>query len=700
MGILDGKVALITGAGGGLGRAYALLLAREGAKVVVNDLGTSRDGGPLENEMAAAVVKEITAAGGEAVANFGNVAVEEDAAAMVAQAVDAFGSIDIVINNAGILRDKTLLKMEKSMWDAVLAVHLTGTFLVSREALKVMMKAGTGGRIINTTSFAGLKGNFGQTNYGAAKAGIAGFTRSLALEGRKFGIYTNAIAPVAKTRMTEEIALIPDEYTPEDIAPLVVWLTSDAAEGVTGRVFGAHGRHYFEYLVETTPGVERSEPWTPTLVGEHFEAITKVAQAGSAEGADEVKALIQALPEVFDSQKGARWEASIAFVIKGSGTYGLDISAGKATFIDGAPASPKGKVEFDSPETLLELAAGKLNAQKAFMSGKISTNNMEVLMKFASLFDLEAAGRIVMGDSGANDSPSDTVQSSTKTEGPNLAALNKKFKPKARFVTPEEIDAFARAVDDTNPRYLQESGSEQIGSPTFAVQPLFDALETAMMDDELDADMLHLVHGDQEMTFHGVIRPWDLLTPRSYIGAIVEKSSGWLIDVHQNLYRDGELLIEARSGLFVRRPKGADGTRSPKKKPAPSEEATQEAPTPIFEQSQVVSADQPRRYADASGDQNPIHVDKEVALSAGLPDVILHGLCTMAFAARALVEGPLEGKGEDLLSLKVRFASPVTPGTRLITKIYAGDEPGHFSFETTTEEGRPVLSMGEARRRE
>ncbi len=689
MGLLSGKVALVTGAGGGLGRAYALLLAREGARVVVNDLGTDRHGeGEAAGRPADRVVGEIVEAGGEAVANYDSVADAEGAERMVEAAWEAFGGLDVVINNAGILRDKTLVKMEDSMWDAVMAVHLTGTFLVSRAAVRRMLKAGVKGRIINTSSYAGLKGNFGQTNYGAAKAGIAGFTRSLALETRRGGITVNAIAPIAKTRMTEDIDLVPDQYGPEDIAPLVVWLVSDEAADVTGRVFGAHGAHYFEYVVETTPGVERAEAWEVSEVGARFGEITARASAGGEEGGGEARALIEALPGVFDSEKGAKWKATIAFEIGGAGTYGVKVEGGAATFVDGPPEGASGKVEFDGAQTLLDLATGKLNPQKAFMSGKISTNNMDVLMKVAQFFDLEAAGRAVMGEGG--DAVEAAPSGDDDREGPNRSALGKVFKPSARFVEPEMIVAYAEAVDDRQEGYL----NAEVAPPLFAVQPMFDSLLAAMKDEELDADLLRLVHGEQEMIFHDVLRPWDLLTPRSEIASIEEKSSGWLIDVHQRLFRDGELVVEAHSGLFVRRAGGSKGSKG--SKGAPEEPVRGEL---VAEETQVVADDQPRRYAEASGDHNPIHLDKSVAEAAGLPNVILHGLCTMAFAARAVVNGPLEGRVEDLGRIAVRFARPVLPGAELTTRVWATDEEGAFEFETVDEAGRSVLTRGEARKR-
>jgi NAD(P)-dependent dehydrogenase (short-subunit alcohol dehydrogenase family) len=243
MGLLDGKVALVTGAGGGLGRAHAHLLAREGARVVINDLGGLRDGAGSGHGMADTVVSEIQAAGGEAVADYGSVSDPEQARAMVQTAVDHFGGIDILINNAGILRDKTFKKMDDDLWDSVIEVHLRGTYLVTQAAFHRMIEQGRGGRIIMTSSTSGLLGNFGQTNYGAAKAGIAGFARCLYPEAQKYGITVNLLAPGAWSRMTED--LYPEDAreaakeasAPEKVSPAVVWLCSDEAAAITGRTF-------------------------------------------------------------------------------------------------------------------------------------------------------------------------------------------------------------------------------------------------------------------------------------------------------------------------------------------------------------------------------------------------------------------------------------------------------------------------------
>ncbi|MFT5011673.1 MAG: NAD(P)-dependent dehydrogenase (short-subunit alcohol dehydrogenase family) [Patiriisocius sp.] len=247
MGQLDGKVALVTGAGGGLGETHALLLAKEGAAVVVNDLGGTRDGAGGGAAMADQVVDKIKAMGGKAVADYGSVSNEADAEAMVQRAVNEFGKIDFLIANAGILRDKSFKNMTNDMWDIVIDVHLRGTYLTVKSAYNQMMAQGDGGSIVVTSSTSGLIGNFGQTNYGAAKAGIAGFARCLFQEGLKYGIRVNILAPAAWSRLTEDIfpqgAGMEELLSPDKVSPLVVWLGSDEAKGVTGRTFLVQGNN-------------------------------------------------------------------------------------------------------------------------------------------------------------------------------------------------------------------------------------------------------------------------------------------------------------------------------------------------------------------------------------------------------------------------------------------------------------------------
>jgi len=241
---VEGRVVVITGAGGGLGRQHALLFAERGAKVVVNDLGGSRDGSGAGSAMADSVVREITEAGGEAAANYDNVATPEGGEAVVQTAVDAFGKIDIVVNNAGILRDVSFHKMTDEQWEPVLKVHLFGTYHVTHAAWPRLREQGYG-RVIVTTSTSGLYGNFGQANYGAAKLGMVGLINTLAIEGRKYNITANAVAPIAATRMTEDI--MPSEMLaaldPAYVSPLVVHLASEECTD-TGEVVLAGGGQY------------------------------------------------------------------------------------------------------------------------------------------------------------------------------------------------------------------------------------------------------------------------------------------------------------------------------------------------------------------------------------------------------------------------------------------------------------------------
>ncbi|MFM8266438.1 MAG: SDR family oxidoreductase [Ilumatobacteraceae bacterium] len=250
--LCEGRVAIVTGAGRGIGREHALSLAAHGAKVVVNDLGGDVDGTGHDLSPAEQVVAEIRALGGEAVANGESVASWEGAERLVNAAVETFGDLHVLVNNAGILRDRFLVNMTEDEWDAVIDVHLKGTFAPSRWAAaywRERHKAGhhVSGRIINTTSVSGIYGNPGQTNYGAAKAGIAAFTTIAALELARLGVTVNAVGPVALTRMTEGLGRAPesdaerDARSPRWIAPIVTWLASDESADVTGRVFEASG---------------------------------------------------------------------------------------------------------------------------------------------------------------------------------------------------------------------------------------------------------------------------------------------------------------------------------------------------------------------------------------------------------------------------------------------------------------------------
>lgn len=271
----DDRVAVVTGAGGGLGKAYALLLASRGAKVVINDLGGTFDGSGSDTTPAQQVVDEIKAAGGDALASYDSVAEWESAQKIIKTAVDNYGRIDILVNNAGILRDKSLLKMELEDYRKIISVHLDGTFFCTKAAF-AQMKAQTYGRIVSTASAAGLYGNFGQVNYGAAKMGIAGMMNCVAQEGNRYNIKANTIVPTAGTRLT--FTVMPEDVIgkvkPEYVAPIVAWLCSENCTE-TARMFSAGGGYFSRAAIVEGPGVvfDSNKEITVEMVVEKLDQI-------------------------------------------------------------------------------------------------------------------------------------------------------------------------------------------------------------------------------------------------------------------------------------------------------------------------------------------------------------------------------------------------------------------------------------------
>jgi NAD(P)-dependent dehydrogenase (short-subunit alcohol dehydrogenase family) len=286
MGMLDGKVAVVTGAGRGIGRGEALLLAAEGARVVVNDVGGEWDGSGQDPRPASEVVEQIQSAGGEAVGHYDDISEPDGARGVIQLALDTWGQIDCVVNNAGILRDRMIFNMSVEEWDAVIKVHLRGTFLCTQAVCshwRERSKAGdqTSGRIVNTSSTSGLLGLAGQSNYGAAKAGIAGLTQIASMEMARYGVTVNAIAPGARTRMTEktfgELATPEgsfDPLDPENVAPLVAYLCSDQAAHVNGQVFGITGGLVQLYQGWTPVSqLEKDDRWAPKELADRMNEL-------------------------------------------------------------------------------------------------------------------------------------------------------------------------------------------------------------------------------------------------------------------------------------------------------------------------------------------------------------------------------------------------------------------------------------------
>lgn len=395
----DDRVAIVTGAGAGLGRLYALELAKRGAKVVVNDLGGARDGsGQGATGPADKVVEEIRTLGGEAVASYDSVATLEGGEAIVNKAVEAFGRVDILINNAGILRDKTLAKMEPAEWDAVLSVHLDGAYNVSRPAFLKMRESGYG-RIIVTTSAAGLHGNFGQTNYSSAKMALVGMMNTVKLEGEKHNIKVNAIAPIATTRLTDDIlpADLQEKLKPEFVAPLVLYLCSEQCP-VTGCIYNAGMGYYSRAAVLTGSGTvigDGKQVPTPEEVAKNIEKIVSLEGAVESQNATTalgamldaftpkqeeqapaqsmtVKSVFDRITEAFQTDKAAGVDVVFQYSISGpgGGDWNVTVKDGRCDAAEGVHPSPTTTILM-SAEDFLSLMQRKLNAMQAYTSGKL-----------------------------------------------------------------------------------------------------------------------------------------------------------------------------------------------------------------------------------------------------------------------------------------------------------------------------------------
>ncbi len=397
----SGKVAVVTGAGGGLGRAYAIELAKRGAKVVVNDIGGDRDGTGSSKTPAQKVVDEIISFGGEAVANYDNVATKEGGENIIRCAIDNFGRIDILINNAGILRDKSFAKMEDNMWHPVIDVHLHGAYYVTRPAFLKMKEQGFG-RIIFTTSAAGLYGNFGQTNYSAAKLALVGFMNTLKEEGEKYNIMVNTVAPMAASRLTQDIfpEELLDKARPEYVVPLVLYLVSDKCN-VTGRIYNAGLGTYNRVVLGTGPGIMLSkggEIPSPEEVKENFssicnlerfkvyknlteqltdllDSINKKASQNKQEDIKEFNSpddVFDAMKDSFNKDKAKGIDVTFLFNISGErgGNWVVQIKDGNLKIQKRDIENATTTLEMRDND-FLDMMNGKLSAMQAYTSGKL-----------------------------------------------------------------------------------------------------------------------------------------------------------------------------------------------------------------------------------------------------------------------------------------------------------------------------------------
>ncbi|MFW9993601.1 MAG: SDR family NAD(P)-dependent oxidoreductase [Candidatus Odinarchaeota archaeon] len=697
MGLFDGKVVCITGAGGGIGRSHALAFAREGAKVVVNDLGTAPDGSGSTVSMADKVVAEIIALGGEAIASYDSVATIDGGENIIQTALDNYGKIDILINNAGILRDKTVIKMEEENWDIVLAVHLKGTFSCTRAAARVMKEQGTGGRIINTSSLAGLMGNFGQSNYGAAKAGIYGFTRVTALELERYGITVNCIVPMARTRLTAGIDAIPEEMTPEQVSPMVLFLASEKARGMTGHIIGIHGQHLFEYQMKMTPGVEKSgtDLWTVDEIAGKFGEITEMAVTGEKEktsAGPSIDELFQLMPLAFNPEKAEGWKSILHFELTGADDWCINVDTGKVTVSKDIPAETKCVIRM-SAETMKGMISGKVDPTKAFMAGNIKASNMHELVKFNNAFSFEKLRQLLEEGSGILSGAAERVQEVSETVlDPSMVGMV--YTAEAETIEPEKIIAYARATNETNPRYFEDDETKLMVPPIFPVTTLIGPMkEQILVDDTLNLDVINMIHGEHEILYHRVLRPRELIQTTVKLESIENKKTGDILWAKINGLAENIPVYEMRAGFFFKKPR---------KGPRPITAKREEKPVKrevIVSKQMVVTPDQSVRYAKASGDDNPIHQDRDIARAVGLPDIILHGLCTLAFATQVIVDELAAGDPGRVKRVKTRFSKPVFMNDTLTTEGWIIEEKEKskvIGFETKNQDGMAVLTRGEA----
>ena len=803
MGLLDGRVILITGAGNGIGRCHALACATEGANIVVNDLGGSLHGEGTDDSAASKVVAEIKEMGGDAIANFDSVTDAEGTDRMVSQAMEKWGRLDAVVNNAGILRDVTFKKMEDAQWNAVLDVHLNGTKNVCQSALSALTEtAATHGHaaIINTTSYSGMIGNFGQSNYAAAKAGIYGFTRVLSMELRKAGVVANSIAPVAKTRMTDDIDMVDDGWTAEQISPIVVFLASELAKGVTGKVFGVQGQRLHVYEVQTNDGVEKegNDLWTAAEIAERMSDITAFEEPPApAAGGDQITDAFSHFPAGFKAGAAPGWTANLQWVVKGGTDQTIIVDGDSVSVKAGLEGSPTCTVKIPA-DILISLLTGEMDAQKVFMTGKATADNMGDLMKMAMAFDFEAVAAalaaagsnedmvtkvfshfpagfnasaapawtgnmhwIVKGGTnqtlniadgvcstkeGLDGTPTSTIKipedilismfkgemdpqkvfmsgkasaddfgdlmkmgmafdfdkiavaagftsdappaaEASETDGPRTWPIGKRYDGGHFLVSPEHIELYASATNDDSPAY---EGSGGIAPHMLHTRMFKKCMFQIATDPELDLDLLRLVHGEHDATFHRPVKAWDLMQVRGELIKVDEKSSGLLVTSKVYGFVDGEMAVEAKTAYFIRgkKKKAPEGAAKPAAPKAPPPEP----PTPDYEVQFKVDDDQSYRYAKASLDDNPIHVDPETAKAAGLPSVILHGLCTMAMSGKSVVDTLAEGDPRRLKRLGVRFASPVFNSSELTTQGWKTDNGSNFIVRD--ESGKVVIANG------
>lgn len=578
----DGQVVVVTGAGGGLGRAYALLFASRGASVVVNDLGGGRHGDGSSRNLADTVVEEIRRNGGKAVPNYDSVL---NGANIIQTAIDTFGRIDILVNNAGILRDKSFVNMTEQDWDMIHNVHLKGAFTTTKAAWPYFLKQKYG-RVIVTASNSGLYGNFGQANYSAAKMGLVGFANTLAIEGGRKNIHTNVIVPTAASRLTEDI-MPPDMLSnlkPELIAPVVVWLCHNECTENGSIIESAVGWAGKCHIVRSTGYILKqnlNQDVTPEDVQNNWATITDMSNAKHVENIQE------ATGEIIN------------------------------------------------------------------VSQQIHSNNSAV-------------------NSGGY------VAKSSYTQ---------------RDLILYALGVGATVQDPSNMRYLYENHESFSAIPTFCV--LYGptgCFETSIVQDALktDLDLSSVLHGEQYFEVHKKMPTEAEVETRYKVVEVLDKGKGAVVIIQHESYdaNSGDKLCSGEMAAFII---GAGGFGGPRESKLGIKTLPPPNRKPDASVTQKTNYDQAAIYR-LSGDINPLHIDENIARAAGYSKPILHGLCSLGFSVRHVLQTYANGDPDMFKAVKIRFVKPVYPGQTLRTNMWQNGNRIHF--ETQVVETNTVIISG------